>query len=178
MQQVDYCIAQATVGTWIDSAYAGDARTIHAYGKMLGAYHYGMYGPGPTRQARAFLSVVNAGPLAQFLAIDAEARGSNRLLAHPATITALIVNVRKLDIHKRPILLYSSRATSVIVNGNNVSIWKAITAQDDNWVADYVGAPDRVVSPSVPWRLWQYSGTGIDKDAYHGSVAQMKAWLT
>lgn len=171
-----YAISQATVGLWVDPAYAGDARETLALHKIHGAYHYGVYGPGPTRQASKFLAVVGDKP--QFLAVDAESRGSNRLLNHPETIAALIVNIRRLDPHKRKILLYSSRATSVLLRGKQVSIWSAITVQDGNWVADYVGNPSRPnVSPHPNWNFWQYSGTGVDKDVFHGSEGDLRAWL-
>lgn len=179
LASVDYAIAQASVGTWTDPAYAGDARSMQAAGVNRGAYHYAVYGPGPTRQAQKFLSVIATGPQPQFLAVDAETRGSNRLLDHPATITALIVNIRRLDKLRRPILLYASRLTSVIDKaGHKVPIWRNVTAQDGNWVADYAGAPDRPgIALKVPWLFWQYSGTGIDKDVFNGSVADLHRWI-
>lgn len=175
VSQSDFVISQCTVGTWIDTAYAGDQAIARSQGKLAAAYHYAVYGPGPTRQAQVFLA--HAGN-ADWLMVDAEQRGSNRLLNHPDTITAIIVNIRRLDPLHRKITLYSSRATTVNDKGVQRSIWKAVTAQDANHVADYGGDPNRSgAQPPVPWSFWQYSGTGIDRDWYAGTLAQLKAWV-
>lgn len=153
---------QCTVGTWPDPAYAGDQATMRAAHATTGAYHYAVYGPGPTRQAQTFL--LHAGT-AQLLALDCEARGSNGILQRPATIKAIIINIRRLDPHKRKIGLYSSRGT-----------WPGDMGQDFNWVADYDGDPNRPgVSPRIPWDFWQRSGNGIDRDMWHGTLAQLHA---
>lgn len=169
-----FAISQASVGTWTDSMNAEHLREMARFPALVReTYHYAVYGPGPTRQAMLYLR--NSEP-AEILNVDAETRGTAGLLFHPDTITALIVNIRRLDQGKRPVNLYSSRATSVRnpKTGQPVSIWSYITAQDHNWVADYDGDPNRpTTSPRVPWTFWQKSGTGIDRDVFNGSVAQL-----
>jgi GH25 family lysozyme M1 (1,4-beta-N-acetylmuramidase) len=169
----DFAFGQATVGLWLDPAFPGDLATFKKAGVVTGAYHYGVYGPGPTRQAQIFLDSCGN---AQLLAVDAEARGSNRLLNHPETIRALIINIRNLDPLHRRIGLYASRATLVHTPQGDVSIWRAVTEQDFNWCADYVGDPNRPgVSPRVPWTFWQKSGNTIDRDVFNGSRIKLNA---
>ncbi len=158
----DFMFGQCSVGLWADPAYAGDQATAAKAHVTRGAYHYAVYGPGPTRQAQYFLAHAGDAPL---LAVDAEARGSNGILRHPETIKALIVNIRRIDPHHRKIGLYSSRGT-----------WPGDCAQDFNWVADYVGEPDRAgVAPRIEWKFWQKSGNGIDRDEFNGTLAQLHA---
>lgn len=152
-----FAFGQASVGLWGDPAFPGDLATFKKADVVTGAYHYAVFGPGPTRQAQYFLGKALD---AEILAVDAETRGSNGILQHPATVRALIVNIRRLDPRKRPIGLYSSRGT-----------WPGDCAQDFNWVADYVGDPHRPgVSPRIPWKFWQRSGNTIDRDVFAGTL--------
>jgi hypothetical protein len=93
---------------------------------------------------------------AKFLAVDDESTA----LRYPKTVRAIIINIRKLDPRKRRILLYASEAN-----------WPGDLGQDGNWVANWSR------EPRIPWDFWQYSGTGLDRDWFHGTAAQLKAWV-
>jgi GH25 family lysozyme M1 (1,4-beta-N-acetylmuramidase) len=152
LKQVDFVIAKASEGAFLDAKYGQfSAQTLKA-GKVLGAYHFGTYGPGPTRQAQTFLSVAKN---AAFLALDVEGPA----LRHPATMAGIIANLHKLDPQKRWVGLYAS-------DGN----WPGDLGQDFDWVANWSHEPNR------PYRFWQTSGVKLDHDTYHGDVAHLQAW--
>lgn len=163
LKSVDFAIGQASVGTWTDPSFVGDQASMVAEGNVRMGYHFAVYGPGDTRQAEEFLGACGS---TLGLAIDAE---GNTLLSHLNVVAGIIANVRKLDPLKRKILLYGSRDTP---------LWAHDLGQDANWVADYVGLPNRVgVSPRVPFLIWQRSGTGVDHDLCIKSKSQLLAWL-
>ena len=168
-----FAISQATVGMWVDPHNAEHLAEFKKFSLLVPqSYHYAVYGPGDGRQAELYLQHSEGFDI---LAVDAEARGSNGILYHPDVIIGIIENIKKLDPHKRNVLLYSSRETLVTNNrGQSVSIWKYVSVQDGNWVADYSGRPDRSgIYDPVKWMYWQRSGQGIDLDTYYGSQAQL-----
>lgn len=169
-----FAFGQASVGLWADPLFLPDQAVMkEAHLTLRGAYHYAVYGPGDTRQAEYFLAHASD---ADVLAVDAEIRGSNRILSHPYVIAGIIANIRKLDPHHRLIGLYGSRATQVLGSNGNRSMWLPSLGQDFNWVADYDGDPYRPgASPRVPWRFWQRSGTGTDHDVFSSTLADLAA---
>lgn len=151
---LDFCIVRATVGTKPDLTYRSHAHDTLMAGKVLGAYHWPIYGPGPTRQAAAFLAVATN---AAFLCVDDEGLS----LHHPTLIRGIIANLHKLDTQRRRVLLYAS-------DGN----YPGDLGQDANWIADWGGPVDH------PWLFHQYSNGGgkLDRDEFHGTNAQLIAW--
>jgi GH25 family lysozyme M1 (1,4-beta-N-acetylmuramidase) len=149
---LDFVIARASIGASVDGRYHDHAASTLHSGKVLGAYHFAVYGPGPTRQARTFLDVATR---AAFLAVDDEGVA----LTHPETVRGIIANLHKLDPQRRHVGLYSSDGT-----------WPGDLGQDFDWVASW-GQP-----PGRPWRFWQYSGTKLDRDQYQGDVVALRTW--
>lgn len=152
LPQVDFVIAKASEANFTDPRYARHAAATLKAGKVLGAYHFGTYGPGPTRQARTLLA---AAPQAAFLALDVEGNA----LRYPATMRAIIANLHKLDTQRRHVGLYAS-------DGN----WPGDLGQDFDWVAHWGSEPRR------PWRFWQYTGVKLDRDEYCGTVEELRTW--
>lgn len=150
----DFAIARASIGNGFDPAFAADLNTMQSMGLVTGAYHYATYGPGPTRQAALF---IRHAADAEFLVIDAE----STVLRYPKTIRAIIANTKRLDPRHRKVGLYSSEGT-----------WPGNLGQDFNWVANWSHAPT-----TVEWRFWQYKGSPLDRDEYHGTRAQLETWL-
>lgn len=153
--QVDFVIARASIGAGTDARYAKHAAvTLHA-GKVLGAYHFATFGPGPTRQAQTFLKAAGN---AAFLVVDDEGVA----LKHPATVRGIIANLHKLDPQRRFVGLYSSEGT-----------WPGDLGQDFAWVAHY-GLNGK--KPKLPYRFFQSRGSPLDLDEYNGSATALKAW--
>jgi GH25 family lysozyme M1 (1,4-beta-N-acetylmuramidase) len=152
IRPLDFCIVRASVGAFLDSRYEKHSHDVLMAHKVLGAYHFATYGPGPTRQARTLL---NAAGNAAFLVVDDE----GMTLAHPTTVRWIIANLHKLDRQRRHVLLYAS-------DGN----WPGDLGQDGNWVANWSHEPTRT------WRFWQNTGVTLDHDEYHGTAAQLQAW--
>lgn len=152
LKQVDFVIAKSSQGAFVDSKYATFSAQTLAAKKVLGAYHFGVYGPGPTTQAKTMLSVARN---AQFLVLDVEGEA----LRYPAVMRGIIANLHKLDPQKRWVGLYAS-------DGN----WPGDLGQDFDWPAHWDHEPRR------PWRFWQYQGHPLDLDEYNGDVAHLQAW--
>lgn len=152
LKQVDFVIAKSSEGAFVDAKYAQfSAQTLKA-GRVLGAYHFGIYGPGPTRQAQTMLSAARN---AAFLVLDVEGNA----LSHLPVMRGIIANLHKLDTQRRWVGLYSSDGT-----------WPGDLGQDFDWVAHWGHEPLR------PWRFWQYQGVPIDLDQYNGDTAHLVAW--
>lgn len=156
--QVDFAIVKASQGAYADGWYKHNSAAVLAGHKVLGAYLYAVYGPGPTRQARTFLLAASN---AAFLVVDDEGFGPTGGLNHADTVRAIIANIHNLDPQKRNVGLYSSDGT-----------WPGDLGQDFNWIADYVDAPGH------PWKFWQYNDGGgkLDHDEYNGTPAALAAW--
>lgn len=149
LKTCNFAFARASIGGGYDATYAGHLADMHRANVIRGAYHYATFGPGPTRQANMFLRHADD---AEILAVDAE----SSVLRHPQTIRAIVINIRNLDVQKRPILLYSSEGT-----------WPGDMTQDANWVANWSRMPN------ITWLFWQYRGSPLDRDKFNGTVTQL-----
>lgn len=45
------------------------------------------------------------------------------------------------------------------------------------WVAWYSRTAPRSVEPWGTWHFWQWTGTGLDRDAFNGTAAGLRSWL-
>lgn len=167
MKVLDFAIVRASVvwskhhddgtverGQRADDSYARHSAATLKAGKVLGAYHFAGYGPGPTAQAQLLLRVARN---ASFLVVDVEGEA----LKYPKVMRGIIANLHKLDPQRRLVGLYSSDGT-----------WPGDLGQDFDWPAHWEHLPGR------PWRFWQTDNGGgkLDHDEYHGTVAQLRAW--
>jgi len=145
-----FAFARASIGISPDGRYPYHLAQMKAAGNITGAYHFLVYGPGGTRQALYFLSQAKD---AQILACDME----GYVLKYPGVGRSFIAGLKANDPQHRPILLYSSEGT-----------WPGRLGQDANWVANWSQ------QPRIPWKFWQRSGIGLDRDVFNGMLADLQ----
>lgn len=165
LEGLDFAFAKATEGTGgTDGNFAGNWAAIRAAGRHRGAYHE--LRPGmPEAQAAHFLATVraqglNAGDMLAVVASDYPASDSD--------VKAFAGTVRVSTGGRNPVLVYTDlSAARSLTSCTGCDLWIA-------WPSD-TAPPD--VSPWKTWRLWQWRLTGLDRDAYNGTAAEMTAWL-
>jgi hypothetical protein len=143
-----FLFARATYGTFTDAMYATHIINARAAGLVAGAYHFGRAGNVPG-QVAAFLA--RAGD-ADLFCLDLESDGASSMSLGEAQ--AFIVAVHASG---RKIGLYHSDSGFAHIG------------QDWDWVANWSQVPAR------PWTFWQYGGSGVDRDKFNGTLAQLQA---
>lgn len=155
---LEFAFARATYGTSPDNRYGMHVTAFRRAGLIVGAYHFGVGFVDPAAQARTFYSVARN---ADIFVLDLE-RDTRQTMSRDQG-RVFIRELRRLAPGKS-ILLYSSRGT-----------WPGDLGQDANWVADYVGRPDRVgVRPRIPWAFWQYTSRPWDKNWFNGDLDALR----
>jgi len=145
-----FLFARATYGTFTDAMYEVHIANARAAGLVAGAYAFGRAGNVPG-QVAAFLAQA---PDADLYALDLENDTTSPSSMSLAEAQAFIVAVHATG---RKIGLYHSDSGFPHIG------------QDWDWVANWSQVPAR------PWTFWQYSGTGVDRDKFNGTLAQLKA---
>lgn len=146
---LSFLFAKATEGvTFVDPLYATHTAAARAAGLVVGAYHFGVADDGAA-QARAFLAVAAA---ADLLALDLETS------AAPMTNAQATAFIAAVHAAGRKVGLYHSLSGFLRLG------------QDWDWVAKWSSVP-----PPLPWTFWQWQGTPLDKDAFNGDVASLRA---
>jgi hypothetical protein len=143
-----FAFARATYGTGTDTRYAMHASNIRKAGIVLGAYGFGVNADGAA-QARVFLATAHG---ADLLALDLEVEPGNT----PMTSAQAQAFIRTVKAAGYKCGLY-----------HQDSGYPAL-GQDWDWVARWTTLP-----PSRPWLFWQWQGTGIDRDRFAGSLADL-----
>lgn len=156
-----FCVVKVSQAGYPDPKVDAHFAACEAAGVVPGGYHW--LDPQPDAISQAIVFLRHAGP-ARFLAVDVEGRVGPTTARGRQMAREFIAYVKAHD--SRKVLLYSSRGT-----------WPGDCGQDANWVADYSGDPNRAgVSPRIPWLFWQRSGTGIDRDYFAGTPADLAAF--
>ncbi len=145
-----FLIARATYGTSPDSMYQKHTAMARSHGIVVGAYHFGR-NMDVGQQVTAFLNEAGSPDL---FALDLEGDGQNVGMTN-AQAAAFIAAVQKTG---RKCGLYHSTSGYPSLG------------QDWRWVADYRGA-----APPIPWDFWQYQGSPLDRDTFHGDAAALAA---
>jgi lysozyme len=147
---LSFLFARACYGTTRDLSYAQHASHARAAGLVVGAYCFGRGSESPAAQAAALLSVA---PGADLLALDLESDAGHTPMstAQAGTFTDAI------HAAGRTVGLYHSESGYPDVG------------QDWRWVANW----NR--EPVIPWDFWQWCGSPLDMDWYHGS--EMDLWV-
>jgi GH25 family lysozyme M1 (1,4-beta-N-acetylmuramidase) len=162
---LDFAFAKATNGPYgTDPNFSGNWAEIRAAGKLRGAYHE--LTPGdPSAQAAHFLATVQARGLE---AGDMLACVASDYPATDADVRAFCDSVHSATSGRNPVLVYS-----------DLSVARTLTSCTgyDLWAAWPSASPPESVAPWKTWRLWQWSETALDRDAFNGSAAEMTAWL-
>ena len=143
-----FAFARATYGAGIDSLYAMHAANFRKAGIVSGAYAFGVNADGAA-QARVFLTVAHG---ADLLALDLEVEPGKT----PMTSAQAQAFIRTVKAAGYKCGLYHQDSGFPDVG------------QDWDWVARWTTLP-----PSRPWLFWQWQGTGIDRDRFAGSLADL-----
>lgn len=151
----DFAIARASYALTKDRRYDMHMANIKAAGVVSGAYHFNEDSIDPRSQARFFIKT--AGDV-DLYAIDVEGTMAFNL----EQTKAFIDECQKLG---KKCGLYHS-ASGYMEAG-----------QDWDWIAKWSDTP-----PSHRWDFWQYGSdhdynATIDGNVYHGTVAQLRAWV-
>lgn len=157
-----FVIVKISQAGFIDSSAPGHIATAKKAGVVVGGYHFLDPEPPAITQAQVFLA--HAGDC-EFLAVDVEGQILTRGMTFAQDMAQGFIGYVKAH-DPRKVLMYSSRGT-----------WPGLCGADAAWVADYDGDPNRSgVSPRIRWAFWQYGGTGIDRDYFAGSQADLFAF--
>jgi lysozyme len=163
---LDFAFAKATEGTSIsDSRFASNWAVIKAAGKMRGAYHE--LRPGdPVGQAAWFLAAVSAQGLepGDMLAVSV----SDFAGVTAADALGFLDAVKAGTGGRNPVICYTDLSVAAALGRcTGYPLWIAWPSQT---------APSSV-APWVSWHLWQWDETGLDRDAFNGTPAEMAAWI-
>lgn len=163
-----FAFAKATNGDQLaDPNFTGNWRAMKAAGKMRGAYHELVSPDAASAKAQAdyFLAVVVGEGLepGDMLAVVA----SDYAGVTDATVKAWCDEVN------------AAAPASVVIVYSDLSVTRTLTSCTGYplWVAHPSDAAPSSVAPWDRWTLWQWSETDLDKDAYNGTEAEMRAWL-
>jgi lysozyme len=161
-----FAFAKATNGPYgTDPHFAANWAALKTAGKIRGVYHE--LTPGnPGGQAAHFLTVVRAAGLepGDMLAVSV----SDYAEVTDGEARVWLDAVAEGTGGRNPVICY----TDLSVGANLRScvgypLWIA-------WPSDT--APSDV-TPWPSWHFWQYHMTGLDRDAWNGSPAEMAAWI-
>jgi GH25 family lysozyme M1 (1,4-beta-N-acetylmuramidase) len=165
---LDFAFAKATEGSDVtDQNFAGNWQAIKSAGKFRGAYHElrpGFKDPA-TAQAAHFLATVAAAGLepGDMLAVSAS--------DYPVTdadARAFCDAVRAGTGGQNPVIVYTDLSVAAtLVSCTGYPLWIA-------WPSPAAPAS---VAPWEAWTLWQWGETGLDRDAFNGTAAEMAAWI-
>lgn len=160
-----FAFAKATDGPReTDLNFAGNWAVIGQSGKFRGAYHELRPGSA-TGQASHFLGTVRAQGLepGDMLAVSVsdypgaadDAKGF---------LDAVVASAGD----RNPVICYTDLSVAKVLS--------SCTAYD-LWIAWPSSTAPADVSPWRAWRLWQWHMTGLDRDAWNGTPAEMAAWI-
>lgn len=152
LKGLSFLIARATIGNRADLRYPRHIAAAKRAGIVTGAYHFNDRRVSPTGQARAFLAT--AGEV-DFYFLDVEGAG---VAMSPAQAQTFMAEVRRTTGHCG---IYHSRS----------GFFGA--GQDYDWVALY---DSNGVPPSRHWDFWQYRGSPLDLDRFHGTPDELRAF--
>lgn len=147
---LDFLFARASIGTQKDERYDQHIAKAKAAGLVTGAYHFGYKGVSAADQARAFLAA--AGDV-DFYFLDHE--GADQMSATQAKAFVAAIKAARGRCG-----LYASLSGFPDFG------------QDFNWLALWASHPPT----TFKWKFWQYSGSPLDKDAFNGTPAELRAF--
>lgn len=174
---IGFAYVKATEGDhWIDPAFQGNWQAARGAGLRVGAYHFFSFCTPGADQARHFLAVVPADPLALPAALDVEADGS---CPAPPSREALLREIStwcrtvEAALGKRPVVYVTGESYRSLVGGGGL--------ENRLWVRDLVREP----SPpqGEEWAFWQFHSRGrirgvagpVDLDVYRSELGAFDA---
>lgn len=145
-----FVFVRASIGTSPDARYPAHAADVQDHSLVLGGYHF-WQAADPAAQVAAFLGQARG---ADLLAIDLEGPDSAG-----ATAQGQVRNmIDRLHSAGRLVGLYHSDSGYPDLG------------QDWSWVARWTATP-----PTRPWDFWQYQGSPLDRDRWHGDLGSLAA---
>lgn len=182
--------AKATEGTgFLDQDFAGNWVNMKRAGIHRGAYHFFHPAIDPVAQAKFFFRTVQAQGLlpGDMLVADVEITSGNALTrvfkrkkrnnitqqkvslsTVNVTAKAFLDEVKRLAGSKYPILVYT-----------DLSVGHTLTscAGYPLWIAFPSSTSPSNVFPWKKWTFWQWGQTGVDRDAFNGTAADLQAFI-
>lgn len=146
----DFLIARATFGLGIDTMYKTHIANARKAGLVVGAYAFGYDFIDSVQQADAFLAA--AGDVDLYF-LDVEGKDAQT----PAQAQRFIDRVRSKG---KRCGLYMSES----------GFYSTLTV-DYRWVANWTR------EPKIRWDFWQKRGSPLDLDEYHGTAAELRAFV-
>jgi lysozyme len=147
---LSFLIARASIGTGKDARYAHHIANAKKAGLITGAYHFNDNGSSSTNQADIFVTAAGDVDL-YFVDVEGSAAFSQN------QTRAFIDRV-----HARGKLCGLYHSASGYFDAG----------QDYDWIAKWSTTP-----PTRSWDFWQYRGSPLDLDQYHGTAAQLRAFV-
>jgi lysozyme len=166
LEGFDFAFTKVTNGLGeVDPNFTHNWALLGDWGKPRGGYHEFIPGLSATAQADFMLANVNGAGLrpGDMLAVVASDYGqpSNE------EIGEFGARVRQLAPHS-PALVYTDLSVGAALTGcTGYPLWIA-------WPED---TPPDSVAPWRTWMFWQWSETGLDRDAFNGSPEDLAAWI-
>ena len=153
---LDFAFARATYGDTIDSRYGQHSQAIRAAGLVLGAYHFGRSGQYASIKSQVALFLFKSTG-ADLLALDFESDGVKNTAMSRVEAADFIAKVHAAG---HSIGLYHSD-----------SGFPSDLGEDWRWVAKWSKTP-----PSRKWDIWQYRGSPLDLDEFHGTPDELQVF--
>lgn len=153
---LDFAFARATYGTTIDTRYLQHSAAIRKAGLVLGAYHFGRSGQYASIKSQAALFLFKSTG-ADLLALDFESDGVRNTAMSRVEAADFIAKVHAAG---HSIGLYHSD-----------SGFPSDLGEDWRWVAKWSKTP-----PSRKWDIWQYRGSPLDLDEFHGTPDELQVF--
>lgn len=160
-----------------DSAFARNARSAHAAGLAVGAYHFFRFECDGSGQARNLMAAVDSLPVTLPLAIDIEEWG-NRVAVPTDTIVARLQTMEsELRAAGFRVIIYTNK------NGYHRFYRSAFATETAPplWICSFTDPP-----LDAPWTLWQHSHSshipGIpghtDLNTFNGTPEAFATWAS
>lgn len=192
----DFGFCKATEGlTFTDATFGPNWAELRKEGKPRGAYHFFHPGLDPIAQAAFFVGVVKAHGLnpGDMLVADVEILAGSRPLQWAKQLAGHRLANQNTRMKAVPLSSVNSAAkrfldavaalagpVNPVLVYTNLSVGSTLSSCTgyDLWIAFPSAKAPLSVAPWKTWRFWQWGiVSGTDRDAYNGSVTEMKNWL-
>lgn len=145
---LDFLIARVAYGTFLDAKYPMHRDNARRAGLVVGCYTFGRNQDGGSQ---ADVMLRNSGDVELFV-LDLESDGGNPRMTDDQAREF----IRHIQADGKYCGLYHSRSGFPSLG------------QDWNWVASWT-----TTAPTVPWSIWQWQGSPLDRNWFNGTREQL-----
>lgn len=170
---IDFAMVKCSEGLgFTDLEFARNWHWLKRIGVRRFAYHYGHPGEDPAKQARRFVDLVKAQGLehGDNFVLDLEDTDGT----HPIHVSfwayVFMREVQRLAPHHR-VLVYTYPAFAIAGNCAKLGSWHL-------WIANYEVSTPHVPLPWRNWAFWQFVGSPLDRDRFHGNYTDLQHFCT